>query len=217
MRRSPAIALLVAAALAGCGGSDHAQVDPELMLDQASRHPISSANVEVDARLQVLGVERLSQPLRLRVEGPYTSGGGERIPSFDWRVSASALGFPVGGRLVSTGDNVYLSIYGDDYEVGTSAVAAANERIRQAAAGAGAPLDLNPRRWFGHARMVGDDNVGGTDCERITAPLRRGATTRQLAPLAQELGLPAPLALSGRATACVGYEDRVFHGLDLRA
>lgn len=217
MRRSPAIALLVAAALAGCGGSDHAQVDPELMLDQASRHPISSANVEVDARLQVLGVERLSQPLRLRFDGPYISGGGERIPSFDWRVSASALGFPVAGRLVSTGENVYLSIYGDDYEVGTNNVAAANERIRQATAGAGAPLDLKPRRWVGRPRVVGDDNAGGTDCERIAAPLRRSETTQQLAPLAQELGLPAPLALSGSASACVGYDDRRFHGLDIRA
>ena len=217
MRRSPAVALLVVAALAGCGGSDHPQVDPEVMLDQASRHPISSAKVDVDARLQVLGVERLSQPLRLRFEGPYASGGGQRIPSFDWRVSASALGFPVAGRLVSTGENVYLSIYGDEYEVGKSNVAAANDHIRRATAGAGALLDLNPRRWFGHPRMVGEDNAGGTDCERIAAPLRRGETTRQLSPLAQELGLPEPLALSGRATACVGYDDRRFHGLDIRA
>lgn len=215
MRRSLALALIFVAALTGCGGSEHERVDPELMLDQASAHQISNANVEIDAYLQVLGVDRLSQPLRLRVDGPYLSGGSERIPSFDWRLSASALGFPVGGRVLSTSSNVYLSLYGNDYEVGRSAVSAANERIREAAAAAGSPLDL--RSWLGPARVVGDDSAGGADCERITAPLRRDQTTSGLAPLASALGLSQPPAVSGRGTACVGYDDRVFHELEIDA
>ena len=118
MRQSLALALILLPALVGCGGSDHERVNPEVMLDQASAHRISNANVEIDAHLQVLGVDRLSQPLRLRVDGPYLSGGSERIPRFDWRLSASALGFPVGGRVLSTGSNVYLSLYGNDYAGG---------------------------------------------------------------------------------------------------
>jgi len=216
MRRSLAV-LIFAAALAGCGGSDHERVNPETMLDQASQRRISSANVEVEARLQVVGVERLSQPLRLRVEGPYVSGGGERIPSFDWRLSASALAFPIGGRLVSTGDDVYLSLYGDVYEVGNGAVEAANARIRETAAATGSPLGLDPRSWFGRARVEGEGSEGGADCERIAAPLRRKAASRALAPLAAELGLPVAPTVSGTATACVGYEDRLFHELELSA
>jgi hypothetical protein len=217
MRRSLVAALTLAAALAGCGGSDHERVNPETMLDQASQRPIPSADVEVEARLQVVGVEQLSRPVRLRVEGPYVSGGGERIPSFDWRLSASALGFPIGGRLVSTGDDVYLSLYGDVYTVGTAAVEAANARIREAAAGTGSPLELDPRSWFGRARVVGEGSAGGTDCERITAPLRREAASRDLAPLAAELGLSEVPNVWGTATACVGYEDRLFHELELSA
>jgi hypothetical protein len=211
MRRSLAIAFALVVALTGCGGSHHERVDPERMLDQAARHRISGAEVEFDGRLRVLGVERLSQPLRLRLEGPYMSGG-ERIPSFDWRASASALGFPVGGRLVSTGENAFLNIYGNDYEVGVSQVGALNQRI----AGMAAP-DVHPRDWLGAARVVGDDRAGDADCERIAAPLRRDEATRGLAPLSRRLGLPAPPLVSGRTTVCVGYDDRVLHGLELHA
>jgi hypothetical protein len=211
MRRSPAIALVLVAALTGCGGSHHEQVNPERMLDQAAAHPVSSADAEIDARLRVLGIERLSQPIRVRLEGPYVSGGPERIPSFDWRLSASALGFPVSGRVISTGDNAYLTVYGSQYEVGHGAVADANERL---AAAGGLRLDL--RSWLGPARVTGQGSAGGEDCERIAAPLRPGATTAGLAPLAGALGLPQPLAASGRATACIGFDDRTLHQLELR-
>jgi hypothetical protein len=199
------------ALLAGCGGSEHARVNPEAMLDSAAAHPISSADTEIDLRLRAEGVPQLSQPIRLRLEGPYRSGGGDRIPSFDWHLSASALGFPVGGRLVSTGSNVYLSIYGSQYEVGEASVAAANQRLAQAGG-----LRLHVRRWLGPARVTGEDSVGGEDCERISAPLRGEIVRRDLAPLAAELGLSVP-TVSGRATVCVGFDDRVLHQLQINA
>jgi hypothetical protein len=215
VRRWAILPTLIAAVavVAGCGGSSHPRVNPEAMLDAAARHPISSAQVEVDLSLQVSGVPQLSSPVRLKLQGPYVSGGGTRIPSFDWRLNATALGFPVGGRLVSTGSNAYLSIYGDDYEVGTDAVAAANRRIRETAASTGGPLSLHPRTWFGPARIDGSGNEGGADCERITAPLRGQAMTRDLAPLGTNLGISEPLSIAGRVRACVGYDDRVMHEL----
>jgi hypothetical protein len=193
----------------GCGGSEHDRVNPEAMLDSAAAHPIESADLEVELRIRAEGATLLSQPLRLKLEGPYRSGGTERVPSFDWRLSATALGFPVGGRLVSIGSNVYLSVYGSQYEVGEPTVAAANQRL--AAAGG---LRLRVRRWLGPARVTGEDHAGGEDCERISAPLRVQVVQRDLAPLASGLGVSAP-AISGRAVACVGFDDRVLHELDL--
>jgi hypothetical protein len=214
MRRLLAVAVMIAGALAGCGGSSHQRVDPERMLDEAARHQISSANVAGDARLEVLGSEQLSTPLRLGFDGPYVTGGANRIPSFDWRVSAGALGFSVGGRLVSTGENVYLSVYGDNYEVGRAAVADANRRLEENSASA-QPLALDLRSWLGPARIVGDGSAGGTDCERISAPLRGERVARDLAPILGEAGLSGTPSLSGTATACVGYDDRVFHEIEL--
>jgi hypothetical protein len=211
VRRSLLIALLLAAAPAGCGGSDHTTVPPEAMLDSAAAHPIASADAEADARLRVEGVARLSGPVQLRLDGPYRSGGGSRIPSFDWRVSASALGFPVGGRLISTGENVYLSIYGNEYEVGTEVVAATNAMLSEIGG-----LHLGVRRWLGPARVTGQGSAGGVDCERIAAPLRGEVVRRDLAPLAEGLGVDAP-SVSGRAVLCVGFDDRVFHEIQLNA
>jgi hypothetical protein len=211
MRRSPCVALAIAAALAGCGGSHHESVPAEAMLDSAAAHPIRSADAEIQARLRVDGAPQLSGPITLRFEGPYRSGGGIRIPSFDWRLSASALGFPVSGRLVSTGDNVYLTVYGNRYEVGAPAVAEANARLADADG-----LHLNVRDWLGPARVAGQDSAGGVDCERIAAPLPGEVVARGLAPIAQALGVGEP-TVSGRAVACVGFDDRLLHELQLRA
>jgi hypothetical protein len=202
--------LVVVVNAAGCGGSDHETVNPEAMLDAAAAHPIRSADADIDLRLQVRGVSPLSGPLRLRLSGPYVSGGGRQIPKFDWRMSASALGFPVGGRLASTGTNVYLSIYGENYEAGTDAVAAANERIGEATA-------LHPRSWFGRARVDGEGHEGGEDCERISSRLRADAMARDLAPLAASLGLSETPTVSGTASACVGFDDRFLHQLEVGA
>ncbi len=180
------------------------------MLDSAAAHPVRSAQTEIDLRVQIRGVSQLSGPLRLRLSGPYVSGGGETIPKFDWRMGASALGFPVGGRVVSTGTNAFLSIYGDDYEVGTAAVAAANDRIAKTPS-------LHPRSWFGRARVDGQGHEGGEDCERISAPLRGDAMARDIAPLASALGLSEAPSASGRASACVGFDDRVLHELEVGA
>jgi hypothetical protein len=199
--------------LAGCGGSEHARVDPESMLDSAAAHPIRSARVEGEVRVRAAG-SSLPGPVRVRIDGPYRSGGGSRIPSFDWRVSASALGFPVGGRLISTGTNVFLSVLGNQYEVGGAEVAVANRRLAEGAA-SGAPGSA-PRDWLGRPRVVGEGSVGGVDCERISAPLRGRRVAAAIAPLAEALGLAAP-SLSGRATACVGFDDRVLHGLEVNA
>lgn len=211
MRGGPILAILGIAVVnaVGCGGTSHEPVNPEAMLDAAAAHPISSARTEIDLRLHAVGAASLSAPIRVSLDGPYMSGNGARIPSFDWHLSASALGFPIGGRVTSTGTNVYLTIYGDNYEVGTAAVAAANERI--------GGVVLHPRDWFGRARIAGVGHEGGVDCELIAAPLRGGAMARQLAPLTGELGLSQPPAVHGTARACIGYDDRVLHELEVGA
>ena len=205
-----AILLIPVVNAAGCGGSTHKTVDPEAMLDAAAAHPVTSANTDLDLRVAVRGVEQLSEPLRLRLSGPYVSGAGRTVPEFDWRMNASALGFPVGGHLVSTGDNAYLTVYGDTYEVGGDAVAAANARIAESP-------PVHPRSWFGRARVDGQGHEGGADCERISAPLRGDAMARDLEPLFGGLGLTETPSVTGRATACVGFDDRVLHELEIGA
>jgi hypothetical protein len=141
------------------------------------------------------------------------SHGSASLPSFDWRLNASALGFPVGGHLLSTGDNVYLTVYGNQYQVGQSTVTAVNERI--AAAASSGPIP-SPARWLIRPTVVGEGSAGGVDCELISGGPRWDLFTDQLGALTGAAGSAAPV-VSGSATLCVGYDDRVLHGLDLDA
>ena len=213
MRRSLAVACSLAL-IAGCGGSSHERVNPEVMLD--STRTIPTARTEIDLRVQVRGVERLSGPLHLHLEGGYVAPGYRRIPSFDWKFSASALGIPVEGEAVSTGLNAYLSVYGDNYEVGPGAVAAANDWINRTDE-SDHPLDLRPRDWFGRARVEGEGNEGGVDCEQIAAPLRAVALSDELTNLAAALALSSPPSIAGTIRGCVGFDDRYLHQFAVNA
>ena len=217
MRRTALATVLALTALAaaamGCGSSEHRDVHPEALLDAAAARPVTSGQAQIRLRVQVEGVSALSSPLTLNLEGPYVSGHGVRIPSFDWKLTASALGFPVEGRVASTGEDVYLSVYGDNYYVGTDTVAAANTRIREEGDRGTLP-GVHPRSWFGRALYEGEGNAGGTDCARIAAPLRGDAVARELAARA---GLTATPRVTGTATACVGFDDHVMHELTVVA
>jgi hypothetical protein len=205
------LALLAALLSSGCGGGEsHSNVNAEAMLDAAFSKPIPSAKADADLGLRVTGVPQLESPATVKLEGPYVSGHGERIPSFDWKLTASVGGFPVDGQLVSTGENVFVSVYGDNYEVGRPAIARANQRV---AAGSG----IDPRRWLGPARYEGDDAVGGVDTAHLVADIRGGRVGHDLRAQFDALGLAIPPAIHGTAETWVGYDDRVLRRLKLDA
>ena len=62
---------------------DQGTTSTRAILFDAAGVPRATAQTEIDLRLQVRGVPRLSAPLHLRLEGGYVSGGQRRIPSFD--------------------------------------------------------------------------------------------------------------------------------------
>jgi hypothetical protein len=198
--------------LAGCGGGDGEEtplVNPEVLLDSAAAHPVRSADLEGQAKLTLEGSSVLPQPVTLRVEGPYVSGGGTRIPSFDWRFNVRVLGFGVGGKLVSTGENVLVVPFGDNYEVGRDAVAALNQQV--------ASSSVSGRELFGPARNEGNEEVNGVETQHVSAELEGKTVSQALHPLRDALGLthvPAPV---GRIGAWIGVEDRTVHKLSVDA
>jgi hypothetical protein len=144
-----------------------------------------------------------------------------QIPSFDWKLGAKVAGFGVSGRIASTGRNVFVSLYGDNYEVGQPTIAAANARIREAtAAASGSPqslLGLHPLRWFGHPRYAGEDQAGGVDCGKVTGRIRSRQLASDLEPVTARLGLTSPPTASGTVEACIGFDDHVLHRLTVDA
>lgn len=206
------LALVALTALAGCGGGggdDRPLVDPDVLLDSAAAHPVRSADVEGQAKLTLEGSSLLTQPVTLRVQGPYVSGGGERIPSFDWKFNVKVLGFGVGGKVVSTGENVFISPFGDNYEVGSDVIAAVNQQI--------AASSTHARELFGTARNEGNEEVNGVDTQHVSAEIEGKKVTEALRPLRDALGIthfPTPV---GRIGAWIGVDDRTVHKLTLDA
>lgn len=211
MRRA-ATSILVIGALAalpaGCGGGGERDVNPDALLRSAFAHPIHSADTDTTVHLALAGSSSLPAPVTLALTGPYVSGRGARIPSFDWRFKLGFLGFDVGGKLVSTGENIFLSPFGDNYEVGKEAVAGLN---RQAAA------SLRPRGWFGAPRYDGDEDVGGTESAHLSADLRGEKVAHALLPLCDALGLSRVPSPVGRIDAWIGLEDETVHELSIDA
>jgi hypothetical protein len=198
--------------VAGCGGGDGDDaplVNPDVLLDSAAGHPVKSAQLEGQARLTLDGSSVLTQPVTIRVEGPYVGGGGIRIPSFDWKFNVRVLGFGVGGKLVSTGENVFISPFGDNYELGRESTAAINAQV--------AASSFHARDLFGVARNEGNEEVNGTQTQHVNAELDGKVVAVALHPLRDALGLthvPAPV---GRIEAWIGLDDRMVHKLSLDA
>jgi hypothetical protein len=197
-------------ALAGCGGGDDGNApleNPDVLLDSAAAHPVRSAEVQAQAKLTLEGSSVLSQPVTLRVEGPYVGGGGDRIPSFDWKFNVKVLGFGVGGKVVSTGENVFLSPFGDNYEVGSDVIAAVNRQV--------AATSTPARDLFGAARNEGNEEVNGVETQHVSAEIEGKKVSEAFRPLRDTLGFthfPAPV---GRIGAWIGVDDRTVHKLTL--
>ncbi len=113
------LALASVAAFAGCGGEE-SEPDVEGLLDRAFRQSVKSADVKVDAQVDVKGLRGLERPVRLEASGVYIAaerhaaqgrprpqiripggraGGGvrlsvhrrSRVPEVRWRVLRAAL------------------------------------------------------------------------------------------------------------------------------
>lgn len=205
-------ALCAAVGPAACGEADERrEVNAEALLDSAFAQPPASATTKIEAAAAAGALPALPASATLSLDGPYVSGGGVGVPSFDWAVEAEIAGFGVEGELVSTGDNVYLSIFGDNYQVGRGEVEARAEAL--------ANPEIEPRSWFGPARYVGDEEVEGTQTARIDAPLRGARFAADLEQLAARLGLPPlrPAVEGGTARAWIGIDDELLRELRVEA
>jgi hypothetical protein len=195
MPRSPLATVVLAAALvlAGCGGGGDSGTAKEL-LDDAFTRPIGSALVSADLDLELDGLEGVEDPIRIRLEGPYRSGGGERIPAFDWQISFAGGGVTIAAGLLSTSENVFVNFQGTDYELGERRIARFNRRL--------ARLDRQPDRslsdfgidardWVADARGEGDDDVAGVETAHVSARLDVGRMLADLNRLVARTGSPS--------------------------
>lgn len=160
---------LVALVAAGCGGGSES--DAKALLRRAFGESIPSANVTLDISAQVDGVPQLSQPLRIKLGGPYKSNGRGTIPSINWDVSISGIGQTFTAGLISTGDQAFVNYQGTNYQVSAATMA----RLKQAAAsrntnGSGSlkSFGIDPLSWVTNASEQGDSDIAGVTTTHVS-------------------------------------------------
>jgi hypothetical protein len=190
---------LVAAVAAACGGGS--SEDVKATMDKAFSTPIKSANVNLDVTLKLDGIKQLNGPIKLSVQGPYESGGSKTIPKVDFDIAASAAGQNFTAGFISTGDNAWVSFQGQNYEVGSAAIAQVNQQIAQAGGqkkqGGLSQFGIDPKTWLTDAKDEGSDKVAGVETQHVSAALDVSAFVDDINKLVAKAGGNLP----GGATA----------------
>src|SRR3954471_1139675 len=161
---------LLAALLAACGGGGSGNVTDTL--DKAFSTPIRSARIDLEITLKLDGVKQLNGPVKLSVQGPYETGGSKTIPKAAWDIAASAAGQNFTAGFTSTGDNAWVNFQGQNYEVGTAAVAQINQQIQQAASTNKkkglSEFGVDPQSWITNAKDEGTQKINGVDTNHVS-------------------------------------------------
>ncbi|HEY2604105.1 MAG TPA: hypothetical protein VGI67_21290 [Thermoleophilaceae bacterium] len=180
---------LVAVAVTGCGSSSGSDQDATSMLNTAFHQPIKSADVNFDLEVQVNGVASLKNPISVKFAGPYVNNGPGKLPSMDLNANIAGGGQSVPFGLTSTGDDFYVKVRGQAYDVGKDTVAKLNQQLA-AQKGKGqqtslSELGIHPATWLTNAKNEGDSTVGGEKVTHISATLDVGKVLDDLNQLVQ--------------------------------
>jgi hypothetical protein len=190
VRRALFVLLFAALALASCGGGND-KGDVQDLLDKAFSSSIKSANLKVDATIQVKGSPGLEKPLRITATGPFRTNEG-KIPSADIELK---IGNDGGGQTIttgflSTGDRAFVKFQDIYYEQPASQVAKANRSIAQQKGKRGSlrGLGLDPRTWLAEAKDVGEEEIAGVKTRHIAGKLDVESVMRNLNEFVQKSG-----------------------------
>lgn len=135
-----ALTLAAPVIVAGCGGDDTSDVDPQTVLDQtlSNDQTVSSGNLSLSLGGSATGDQGGS--FEASLSGPFQGNADDpaEIPQLDWTGSISAEGagqsISFDGGLTVTEDNAYVEYGGNAYEVGADSFAQFQQLAGEAAA-----------------------------------------------------------------------------------
>jgi hypothetical protein len=172
---------VLALTVSACGGGESVQT----LIDKTFSAPdkekqIRSGRVALDLSVRVQGSPQLTQPIEVKLNGPFQSQGKGKLPKFDFGVSANASGQSFQAGAVSTGAAGFLKVQGTAYELPAQLYTQlqqtyAQAQQRQQAGGQTttqpslASLGIDPRKWLVDAKRLDDEEVGGADTAHVSA------------------------------------------------
>ena len=182
VRRALPVLLFAALVLSSCGGGEDTE-DVQNLLDKAFSNSINSADLKVDASIQLKGSPSLDKPVRISATGPFRSNEG-KLPSADieLKVGDDGGGQTITTGFLSTGDRAFVKFQDVYYEQPRSQVAKANASLAQnkGKRGSLSALGLDPRSWLAEAKDEGEEEVAGVKTRHVSGKLDVEAVMRNL-------------------------------------
>jgi hypothetical protein len=175
--------LLFALAVVGCGGGGDETQSVEDILDRAFRHEIKSADLKIEAELDLNGGASGGRPVRIEASGPFRASDN-KLPSvdIDLRVGADGGGQTIQTGFLSTGDRAFVKFQDVFYEQPAGEVRKANRALARNDRRRGSlrALGINPRSWLGRATDEGEEEIGGVQTRQVSGTLAVEAVMRNL-------------------------------------
>jgi hypothetical protein len=215
--------LFATLALASCGGGDDKENVQDL-LDNAFSSSIKSADLKIDASIQLKGSPGLDKPVRISASGPFRTND-DKLPSadIDLKIGTDGGGQTVTTGFLSTGDRAFVKFQDIYYEQPAAQVAQANRAIAQNKDKRGSlrALGLDPRSWLSEAKVEGDEEIAGVQTRHVSGKLDVEAVMRNLNAFVRKSGStlggatgqtpPKPLSEDDIRQVAEVVRDPTFH------
>jgi hypothetical protein len=186
--RTAFLLLLAAAiALAACGGSGK-ESETSAKETLSAVKPLKSAQVSAALRIFFDNAPpSVGDKLELTFAGPLRNNGPDKLPSLDWKIAFSGLTTKFTSRVVSTGDNFFINLGGQDFEVGQQAVARLTEQAQASQQKGLAQVGLNPLAAVRDVKKAGSRTIDGAKTDVYTGVVDLDAVMDQYERLSQSL------------------------------
>jgi hypothetical protein len=221
-----ALALVAALSLAACGSGG----DATKVLNQtfSGGKKVRSGQLALALRIDAKGASQLGGPVTIKLGGPFESQGTGTLPKFDFQLALNASGtrnFSAGA--VSTGDQGFLKLKGQSYQVPPNVFASFKQGYEQSQKQTQqksqnrslSSFGVDPRQWLKDSKVEGDADVQGTTTTHVSAKVdvpkflddvnRILAKAGQLG-LAQGRQLPSAITPQQRKTLQNAIKDTNF-------
>jgi hypothetical protein len=205
-----ALALLVPAAIAGCGGDDDSSdVDPQTVLDETFNNDTKVSSGNLDLSLSASAGDQGSFDAKL--SGPFQGDPEDpnAIPQLDWTGTLSGSGagtsLSFDGSLIVTEDNAYVEYGGNTYEVGadlfnqfkqaaeqatpqsSNSGGSFSEQFQQgceesvkAQGGDPSACDIDFESWLSDLSSEGTEDIDGTESDHLSGSVNVEAMLQDL-------------------------------------
>lgn len=239
----------LAAGIAACSGSGSSENARQVVKQTfAGQKRVDSGTLDVSATANLhatgLAASQLTDPIVLRMSGPFQSRGDNQLPAMDLLLSVTGSGQDFSAGAISTGTKGYVTFQGKPYAVPPDVFAQFKQGFeRQQRQDKRrnnldlAALGINPETWLKNPKNEGTEKMGGTDTTHVSADVDVDALLNDLDGLfkrADKLGftqqqlqqLPKGLSSSnrrqikdaikkGHVDIWTGTDDKTLRRLDL--